>query len=123
IRHPLGSAEPPAKARKGTRNMYQKGRWLPASLWEMEMLEPGNKLAGPAIVEHPATTLVVPDGRRVEVDEWGFLWLRCARWLPLPRPFDELRGTSPQGERHTLPLLSPLPLGRGRRQRRRVRGS
>jgi N-methylhydantoinase A len=75
-RHPLGKAEPPHKARKGTRNMYQKGRWLPASLWEMEMLEPGNKIAGPAIVEHPATTLVVPDGRRVEVDEWGFLWLR-----------------------------------------------
>ena len=75
-RRPLGKAEPPQKSRKGTRNMYQKGRWLPASLWEMEMLEPGNKIAGPAIIEHPATTLVVPDGRRVEVDEWGFLWLR-----------------------------------------------
>jgi acetone carboxylase beta subunit len=76
VRRPLGKAEPRAEARKGTRNMYQKGRWLPASLWEMEMLEPGNKIAGPAIVEHPATTLVVPDGRRVEIDEWGFLWLR-----------------------------------------------
>ncbi|MGH7804629.1 MAG: hydantoinase/oxoprolinase family protein [Candidatus Binatia bacterium] len=75
-RRPLGKAEPRADARKGTRNMYQKGRWLPASLWEMEMLEPGNKIAGPAIIEHPATTFVVPDGRRVEVDEWGFLWLR-----------------------------------------------
>ena len=76
VRRPLGKVEPRGDARKGTRNMYQKGRWLPAALWEMEMLEPGNKIAGPAIIEHPAPTLVVPDGRRVEVDEWGFLWLR-----------------------------------------------
>lgn len=75
-RHPLGSSEPSADARKGTRNMYQKGRWLPASLWEMERLGPGNRVSGPAIIEHPATTLVVPEGRRVDVDEWGFFWLR-----------------------------------------------
>jgi N-methylhydantoinase A len=75
-KQPLGPAEPGKDARKGTRNMYQKGRWLPASIWEMELLRPGNRIAGPAIIEHPATTLVVPDGRRVEVDEWNFFWLR-----------------------------------------------
>jgi acetone carboxylase, beta subunit len=78
VRRPLGPAEPGTTARKGTRNMYQKGRWLPAALFEMELLEPGNEIAGPAIIEHPATTLVVPDGRRIEIDEWGFLWLKNA---------------------------------------------
>lgn len=76
IEQPLGSAEPEAKAYKGTRNMCWAGRWLPASLWEMELLRPGNCIEGPAIIEHPATTLVVPEHKRVEVDEWNFLWLR-----------------------------------------------
>jgi acetone carboxylase beta subunit len=76
VKQPLGSPEPQRKASKGTRNMYWKGRWQPASLWEMELLKPGNRIAGPAIIEHPATTLVVPDGKSVDVDEWNFFWLR-----------------------------------------------
>ena len=76
VKQPLGPSEPERKASKGTRNMYWKGRWQPASLWEMELLKPGNRIAGPAIIEHPATTLVVPDGKSVDVDEWNFFWLR-----------------------------------------------
>jgi acetone carboxylase, beta subunit len=76
VKQPLGPPEPEAKAHKGTRNMYWKGRWLPASLWEMELLKPGNQVVGPAIIEHPATTLVIPEGKRVDIDEWNFFWLR-----------------------------------------------
>ena len=42
----------------------------------MDFLKPGNQIVGPAIIEHPATTLVVPEGKRVDVDEWNFFWLR-----------------------------------------------
>jgi acetone carboxylase, beta subunit len=76
VKQAVGSAQPEQRAHKGTRNMYWKGRWQPASLWEMELLKPGNQITGPAIVEHPATTLVVPEGKRVDVDEWNFFWLR-----------------------------------------------
>ena len=75
-RQPLGRAEPDKKARKGIRNMYWKGRWTPATLWEMELLRPGNRIKGPAIIEHPATTLIVPEGKRVETDEYNFFWLK-----------------------------------------------
>ncbi|QQK75750.1 hydantoinase/oxoprolinase family protein [Salicibibacter cibarius] len=72
-RRPLGSAEPKSEASKGTRFMYYNRAWHEAQLWEMDMLEPGNVLEGPAIVEHPATTLVIPTGDRVRVDEWTIL--------------------------------------------------
>lgn len=72
----LESAVPNARAGKGRRNMYWKGRWLPAELWEMEMLRPGNIVRGPAIIEHPATTLVVPEANRIEIDEYNFFWLK-----------------------------------------------
>jgi acetone carboxylase beta subunit len=75
-RQPLGRAEPDEKARKGIRNMYWKGRWTPATLWEMELLRPGNRIKGPAIIEHPATTLIVPEGKRIETDEYNFFWLK-----------------------------------------------
>jgi N-methylhydantoinase A len=39
----------------------------------MDLLLPGNEVTGPAIVEHPATTLVIPPGDRVWVDEWTIL--------------------------------------------------
>ncbi len=69
-------AKPDKKASKGTRNIFWKGRWAPASLWEMELLRPGNRIDGPAVIEHPATTLVVPPGKRVEIDEFNFFWLK-----------------------------------------------
>lgn len=72
-RRPLEGATPPAEASKGTRPMYYNRRWQDAALWEMDLLRPGNQIEGPAVVEHPATTLVVPAGDRVWVDEWTIL--------------------------------------------------
>lgn len=72
IRRPLGTANP-ASAHKGTREAYIGGRWHKANLYEMDLLEPGHEVTGPAIIEHPATTLVVHPNDRVFIDEWTLL--------------------------------------------------
>ncbi|MCQ4633707.1 hydantoinase/oxoprolinase family protein [Shinella sp. CPCC 100929] len=72
IRRPLGTANP-ASAHKGTREAYIGGRWHKTNLYEMDLLEPGHEVTGPAIIEHPATTLVVHPNDRVFIDEWTLL--------------------------------------------------
>lgn len=73
VRRPLQSEEPKPEASKGTRPMYYNREWHEANIWEMDYLEPGNLLEGPAIVEHPATTLVIPKGDHIYLDEWTIL--------------------------------------------------
>jgi acetone carboxylase beta subunit len=72
---PLSSTVPSPKASKGTRQVYVDGEWHTADLYEMDMLEPGNVVEGLAIIEHPATTLVVPATRTARMDERKFIWL------------------------------------------------
>jgi N-methylhydantoinase A len=72
----LGPKTPEQAAYKGTRSVFRDGQWQEAKLWEMGLLKPGNIIEGFAVVEHPATTFVIPPGRLVEVDERSFLWLR-----------------------------------------------
>lgn len=79
IRHELAGRTPPAAASKGSRRMYYDHTWHDAALWEMDLLEPGNEVHGPAVVEHPATTLVVPEDDRVWMDEWTILHYEHAR--------------------------------------------
>lgn len=55
-------ATPPDAAHKGTRPMYWRGEWVTANVWEMPELQAGNELVGPAIIEDPATTFIVPPG-------------------------------------------------------------
>ncbi|TIP52906.1 MAG: hydantoinase/oxoprolinase family protein [Mesorhizobium sp.] len=69
---PLGKSDP-ASAHKGVREAYIGGRWHKANLYEMDLLQPGHEVTGPAIIEHPATTLVVHPQDRVHVDEWTLL--------------------------------------------------
>ncbi|MBS0565144.1 MAG: hydantoinase/oxoprolinase family protein [Proteobacteria bacterium] len=76
-RRPLGRSDPSA-AHKGTRNAYIGGRWHQANLYEMDHLRPGHEVKGPAIIEHPATTLVVHPQDSVFVDEWTLLHYRHA---------------------------------------------
>jgi acetone carboxylase beta subunit len=71
-KRPLGRSDP-AAAHKGVREAYIGGRWHKADLYEMDLLQPGHEVIGPAIVEHPATTLVVHPEDRVFVDEWTLL--------------------------------------------------
>jgi len=72
IKRPLGKSDP-APAHKGVREAYIGGRWHKADLYEMDRLQPGHEVTGPAIIEHPATTLVVHPQDRVFVDEWTLL--------------------------------------------------
>ncbi|MGM0468130.1 MAG: hydantoinase/oxoprolinase family protein [Promethearchaeati archaeon] len=59
---------PPEKASKGYRDIFWEGGWHEASLWEMSLLQCGNIIDGPSVIEAPATTLLVPPGYRVKLD-------------------------------------------------------
>ncbi|MGX5829762.1 hydantoinase/oxoprolinase family protein [Mesorhizobium sp. 43Arga] len=72
LKRPLGKSDP-TFAHKGVREAYIGGRWHKANLYEMDLLQPGHEVIGPAIIEHPATTLVVHPQDRVHVDEWTLL--------------------------------------------------
>jgi len=72
VKRPLGKPDP-SLAHKGVREAYIGGRWHKADLYEMDLLQPGHEVIGPAIIEHPATTLVVHPKDRVMVDEWTLL--------------------------------------------------
>ena len=49
--------------------------WAATEIYEMGLLAAGNVIPGPAILEAPATTLVVPPDRIVELDEHGIFHL------------------------------------------------
>jgi N-methylhydantoinase A len=74
--YPLGGETPPKKAYKGQREVFHKGSWIQFNIWEMDLIEAGNKVQGPAIIEHPMTTLVVPPKTYIEVDHNKLLWLK-----------------------------------------------
>ena len=73
--HPLKGKTPPENAYKGRRDVYHR-EWTPFDVWEMDPLEAGNRIDGPAIVEHPMTTLVIPPENYVELDEHKLIWYR-----------------------------------------------
>jgi N-methylhydantoinase A/oxoprolinase/acetone carboxylase beta subunit len=64
---PLVGPEPPAA--KGVRQVWWHEGWQETPLFEQTDLQAGNVIAGPAIVESPADTLVVPPGRRARLDQ------------------------------------------------------
>src|SRR5699024_5360510 len=72
---PLQSEEPNPDAFKGVRKVFDDGEWKEAKLYEMDLLEPGNVIDGLAIIEHPATTLIVPESRLIRMDERKFIWM------------------------------------------------
>ena len=72
VKRALGKSDP-AAAHKGEREAYIGRRWHKADLYEMDLLQPGHEVIGPAIIEHPATTLVVHPQDRVFVDEWTLI--------------------------------------------------
>jgi len=74
-RYELEGATPTSAAFKGERATYFNGQWAQSKLWDMDSLRAGNVVYGPAIVEAAATTLVVPPGGTIRLDEWEILWL------------------------------------------------
>jgi acetone carboxylase, beta subunit len=53
---------PPKEAHIGSRPFYRHKKWQDAQIWSMEALKAGNRVVGPAIVESPSTTFIVPLG-------------------------------------------------------------
>ena len=65
----LAGEEPPPGSHKGRRDVYWRGEWIKADIWEMEALKAGNRLEGLSIVESPATTFVIPPGAESYLDQ------------------------------------------------------
>ncbi|MBT4511620.1 MAG: hydantoinase/oxoprolinase family protein [Chloroflexi bacterium] len=71
--YPLQGEVPPQAASKGKRQAYMDGQWSDFDIWEMDLLEAGNRIDGPAIIEHTMTTMVIPPQNYVEFDEHKFI--------------------------------------------------
>ena len=63
----------PGRAAAGRRSIYWSDlkRPVPTSIYDGALLVPGNRLAGPAVVETTDTTVVVHPGRALAVDAFG----------------------------------------------------
>ena len=69
-RQSLG-AEDASAAIKGTRQVFfDAGEWTETNVYDREMLAPGMRFLGPAIVEEREATCVIHPGDRVRVDEY-----------------------------------------------------
>jgi N-methylhydantoinase A/oxoprolinase/acetone carboxylase beta subunit len=71
----LSSKTPDAAAKKGTRPVFQRGKWTDADIWEMEKLKPGNEIDGLAVIEASNTTLFVPPEWHVKIDAHDVYWI------------------------------------------------
>lgn len=69
------SPKPPADAFKGEREVFWDGRWYLAEVYEMGKLRAGNIIQGPAIIEAPASTYVVPPNYKTKLDSRRIFWL------------------------------------------------
>ncbi|MEM3895827.1 MAG: hypothetical protein QW763_01010, partial [Archaeoglobaceae archaeon] len=67
--------KPPSEAFKGEREIFWDGRWYRALIYEMDKLRPGNVIEGPAIIESPASTFVIPPTNRTKLDKRRIFWL------------------------------------------------
>ena len=72
-KYALKDKKAPQRASKGQRDAYMDGKWMKFDVWEMDLLEAGNRIDGPAIIEHPMTTLVVAPENYVDFDEFRFI--------------------------------------------------
>jgi N-methylhydantoinase A len=68
-------------ARKATRQVHfaETGGWADTAVYDRDRLGPGAAFAGPAIVEQPDSTTVVPPGADVAVDQFGNLTIDVRR--------------------------------------------
>lgn len=68
-REPLAGAADWKSAVKGSRDIYWEGNWESAAIVDLLQLSAGNVIDGPAVVESPSSTMLVPPGRSVRLDE------------------------------------------------------
>ncbi|MDO8252458.1 MAG: hydantoinase/oxoprolinase family protein [Rhodoferax sp.] len=67
---------PPKAAHIGSRPFYRHKKWQDAQIWSMEALKAGNRVVGPAIVESPSTTFIVPLGFETYCDKHRLFHLK-----------------------------------------------
>jgi N-methylhydantoinase A len=70
IRIPQGSADP-SKALKRSRKCYFEGKYVDTPVYDSEKLLAGNIINGPAIIEVPTTTTVIPRNYECKVDQYN----------------------------------------------------
>ena len=71
---PLGFASPGmAATAAATRDVYlvERAARAPVAVYDWQKLVPEQRIAGPAIVDGPDTTIVIPSVWNATVDRWG----------------------------------------------------
>jgi len=70
---PEHDTTPPPSSRAGTRRVYwaELGDYDPTPVYWGEQLLSGNRIAGPAIIQVPDTTIVVHPGQMARLDPYG----------------------------------------------------
>ena len=63
--------EDASSALKNKRQAFFEGRFMETPVYDVEKLEFGNKVSGPALLEQATTTVIVPPGWVVTCDEYG----------------------------------------------------
>jgi len=63
----------PLQAFENKRDVFFKRKWIETNVYNLQKLQCGNVIEGPAIIEGADTTVVVPDDRKVTVDEYANL--------------------------------------------------
>jgi N-methylhydantoinase A/acetophenone carboxylase len=58
------------KAQKGVRDVYWGSSYVSTGIYERDLLQCGNRIAGPAIIESPDTTYAVPPNWSYTVDKY-----------------------------------------------------
>lgn len=74
-KHALVGPKPSKHAHKGQREVYHR-KWTTFDIWDMDSLQPGNRIDGPSIIEHSMTTMVIPPENYVEFDEHKVMWYK-----------------------------------------------
>jgi len=69
----------PKEAYKGEREIYWGGKWYTAEIYEMGLLRAGNKIEGPAVIESPASSYVVPPDYLTKLDRRRVFWLEVKK--------------------------------------------
>ena len=63
--------EDPSGALKRTRRCCFDGKYVETPIYDSSTLKSGNVIPGPAVVEEPLTTVVIPTGFHCSIDEYG----------------------------------------------------
>jgi len=72
--YPLSDPDP-SSARIEVRPAWFGDGFVDTTRYAWPRLQPGNRVEGPAIVEDSTTTLVLPPGRAIRIDEYRTVWI------------------------------------------------